>query len=89
MCDLTVDVAAICTAHGYSPEFLDGCIDQARELEADGLCVVVGRQVTTPEANRRLVRVTAACFDRAFGLVAFLVAFLVGFFMIASPWSSA
>ena len=63
MCDLTVDVAAVCTAHGYSPEFLDGCIDQARELEADGLCVVVGRQVTTPEANRRLVRVTAACFD--------------------------
>ena len=63
MCDLTVDVAAVCTAHGYSPEFLDGCIDQAREFEADGLCVVVGRQVTTPEANRRLVRVTAACFD--------------------------
>ena len=63
MCDLTVDVAAVCAANGYPSHFLDGCIETARELEADGLCVVLGRRVTVPEDNRRLVRVTAACFD--------------------------
>jgi oxygen-independent coproporphyrinogen-3 oxidase len=63
MCDLEVDVAAICDAHGYRADHLDASIAKARELEAEGLCVVTGRKLAVPEAARRLVRVAAACFD--------------------------
>jgi oxygen-independent coproporphyrinogen-3 oxidase len=63
MCDLEVDVAAICTANSYPADHLDACIAKARELEADGLCMVAGRRLTVPQEARRLVRVAAACFD--------------------------
>lgn len=63
MCDLTVDVGSICGAHGVDPASLDACLDRVLALESDGLCHVEGRVVTVPEASRRLVRVTAACFD--------------------------
>lgn len=63
MCDLEVDVAAICTANSYPADHLDACIAKARELEADGLCTVAGRRLTVPQEARRLVRVAAACFD--------------------------
>jgi oxygen-independent coproporphyrinogen-3 oxidase len=63
MCDLEVDVAAICEAQGYRADYLDACLAKARELEAEGLCVMSGRKLSVPEEARRLVRVAAACFD--------------------------
>lgn len=63
MCDLEADVAAICVDHGYHVDHLDACIAKARELEVDGLCAVADRKLTVPQDARRLVRVTAACFD--------------------------
>jgi oxygen-independent coproporphyrinogen III oxidase len=63
MCDLHVDVGAVCEAQGYSADALDACIESARQLEADGLCAVQGRKLTVPQNARRLVRVAAACFD--------------------------
>lgn len=63
MCDLAVDVAAVCQAHGFPPDALDAGLAEAAALEGDGLAVVRGRSIRVPEAARRLVRVAAACFD--------------------------
>lgn len=63
MCELAVDVAAVCLAHGYPADHLDACIADARALEPDGLCRVAGRSLAVPQEARRLVRVAAACFD--------------------------
>ena len=63
MCDLRVDVGELCLSHGFAPDALDESLDQARGLEAEGLCVVRGRAVLVDEPARRLVRAAAACFD--------------------------
>jgi oxygen-independent coproporphyrinogen-3 oxidase len=65
MCDLTADVGAICRAEGFAEDALDAGLDQARALEADGLCRVEGREVAIPPEARRLMRAPAACFDAA------------------------
>jgi oxygen-independent coproporphyrinogen-3 oxidase len=63
MCDLSVDVAAVCRAHGAPEDALDGELHDCEMLAAEGLCAVVGRRVTTRAPARRLVRAVAACFD--------------------------
>lgn len=63
MCDLDVDVAAQCRAHGASPDALDDSLELACALQPDGLCEVTGRRIVVPEAARRLLRAVAACFD--------------------------
>jgi oxygen-independent coproporphyrinogen-3 oxidase len=63
MCDLSVDVGAVCTSHGHAPDALDAGIAAAAALGEDGICEVAGRRVRVPEAARRLVRAAAACFD--------------------------
>jgi len=63
MCDLTVDFGEICHANGWSVGTLDAALPQLRELEAQGLCTVEGRRVTTLPHARRLVRAVAAAFD--------------------------
>ena len=63
MCDLTVDVGALCTAHGFDAGALDEALAGATALQADGLCVVDGRRVTVPPEAHRVMRVAAACFD--------------------------
>ena len=63
MCDLEVDVGAICVERGNPANALDGCFRGLRELEALDLCRVEGRVVRVPQAARRLVRTIAACFD--------------------------
>ena len=64
MCDLAVDVAAVCTSHGVSPDALDACLEDLRPLQAEGLCRLDGRRVAIPEPARRLMRTVAACFDQ-------------------------
>lgn len=63
MCDLHVDVGAVCLDHGREVSTLDPAIAAARALESDGLCQVDGRRVRVPHAMGRIVRVVAACFD--------------------------
>lgn len=63
MCDLAVDVAAVCTERGFAADVLDECIDAASLLEPDGLCRVRGRAIQVPQEACRLMRVVAACFD--------------------------
>lgn len=63
MCDLTVDVEAVCRSQGFDPAALDEAVAAAAALEADGLCRVEGRRVTIPDEAHRLMRVVAACFD--------------------------
>ena len=63
MCDLQVDVGAVCLDHGREVSTLDPAIAKARALEPDGLCQVDGRTLRVPAEMARLVRVVAACFD--------------------------
>lgn len=63
MCDLRVDVGAVCTDRGFAPDALDSCFAGIAELEPLGLCRLRGRVVEVPAAAARLVRTVAACFD--------------------------
>lgn len=64
MCDLEVDVGAACLDHGCAVTALDDSLIEARALEVDGLCVVVGRMIRVSPELSRLVRIVAACFDQ-------------------------
>lgn len=63
MCDLAVDVGAVCVSQGFGADALDACLDGVRALETEGLCRLDGRRVAIPEPARRLMRTVAACFD--------------------------
>jgi oxygen-independent coproporphyrinogen-3 oxidase len=63
MCDLAVDVGAVCTRNGARPQELDGAFDALRALERQGLCTVDGLLVTVAPEAARLVRVVASAFD--------------------------
>ncbi|MBA4805722.1 MAG: oxygen-independent coproporphyrinogen III oxidase [Brevundimonas sp.] len=63
MCDLQVDVGAVCAGRGFPVDALDAAFPALAELEALGLCRVRGRMVQTPAEAARLVRAVAACFD--------------------------
>lgn len=63
MCDLRVDVGAVCVDRGFAPEALDSCFSGIAELEPLGLCRRKGRVVEVPVEAARLVRTVAACFD--------------------------
>ncbi|MBX7250068.1 MAG: oxygen-independent coproporphyrinogen III oxidase [Caulobacteraceae bacterium] len=63
MCDLGVDVGALCRAHGFDQGFLDENLSSTAALQADGLSRVIDRRVEIPPAARRLARVVAARFD--------------------------
>ena len=63
MCDLRVDVGAVCEERGFPVDALDSCLGALKELEALDLCVVRGRVVHVPQAAARLMRTVAACFD--------------------------
>jgi oxygen-independent coproporphyrinogen-3 oxidase len=63
MCDLAVDVDAVCREHGFDTSTLDEAVRGAAALEADGLCQVDGRRIRIPANASRVMRVVAACFD--------------------------
>jgi len=63
MCELQVDVVAVCRAHGFEADHLNEAIQAAAELARLGLCQVEAGRITVPEPARRLLRLTAACFD--------------------------
>ena len=63
MCDLSVDGAAVCRAHGVPEESLDAAISEVAALQDAGLSRVDGRTVSVPREAYRLMRAVAACFD--------------------------
>lgn len=63
MCDLAVDVDALCRDHGFDPSTLDGAVAAAAALQSGGLCEVDGRRIPIPADASRVMRVVAACFD--------------------------
>ena len=63
MCNLTVDVAEVCTELAAPPGSLDASLAAAVGLAEAGLCTVSGNCITVPDAARTLLRTVAQCFD--------------------------
>lgn len=63
MCDMRVDVEAVCAAHGFAPDHLAGSLASLAAVAVAGLCALDGAVVAIPEKARRLMRVVAAAFD--------------------------
>lgn len=64
MCDLRVDVEAVCEKYGQKPDSLMPAFDALRPAEADGVCSIDGWTITIPEDARILMRTVAAAFDK-------------------------
>lgn len=63
MCDLSVDVEAICRDQEMSSDLLAESLDAVDALALAGLCRRDGAVISIPETARRLMRVVAAAFD--------------------------
>jgi oxygen-independent coproporphyrinogen III oxidase len=63
MCDLRVDLGALCADHGAKVTELADSIGRLEPLIADNLVVVDGNRVMMTEKGRPLVRLAAAAFD--------------------------
>jgi oxygen-independent coproporphyrinogen-3 oxidase len=64
MCDLALDVDAVCARFGADPSQFDGELDTLAGLESDGLLIRQGRRITITDEGRPLVRAACAAFDR-------------------------
>lgn len=63
MCDLRVDLAAICTDHGAPETALDDALPRLARLAEDGLVKMEGRRIEVPWTARAFLRPIAMCFD--------------------------
>jgi len=63
MCDLSVDLGAICRAHGTDPSHFASELIAMDTLAADGIVVRNGDTLTVPEHARVCVRAVCAVFD--------------------------
>jgi oxygen-independent coproporphyrinogen-3 oxidase len=64
MCDLALDVEAVCACFDADPAQFDEDLDTLAGLESDGLLIRQGRQITITDEGRPLVRAACAAFDR-------------------------
>lgn len=64
MCDLHVDVNAVCETYGRDPGELLSSFDTLAPMQDDGLCSIEGWQITIPEEARILMRSVASAFDK-------------------------
>jgi oxygen-independent coproporphyrinogen-3 oxidase len=64
MCDLTVDVADICAAHGRDTSALAPELQRLDQLAAHDLVVRQDSRITVPEPARPFVRSVCAVFDQ-------------------------
>ena len=64
MCDLTLDVEAVCARFGVDPAQFDDELDTLAGLQSDGLLIRQGRKITMTDEGRPLVRAACAAFDR-------------------------
>ncbi len=63
MCDMQVDVARVCSAHGWPLPSFAAELSRLREMEADGLITRRGAHIAVTNLGRPFVRVVAAAFD--------------------------
>jgi oxygen-independent coproporphyrinogen-3 oxidase len=63
MCDLTVDLAAVCSRHGRAVHSLANELERLRAFEADGLLTLDHARVTLSPAGRLLMRSVCTVFD--------------------------
>lgn len=63
MCDFTVDVAALCDAHGLDPDHLLRDNAALEALERDGLVQRYNAVIRVDDRHRFVVRAVAAAFD--------------------------
>lgn len=63
MCDLTVDIGAVCARHKANPEDLAPSFPRLKALAQDGVIHFDGSRVLMPEDSRLLVRKVASVFD--------------------------
>lgn len=64
MCDLALDVEAVCARFGADPAQFDQDLTALAGLESDGLVIRRGRTITITDEGRPLVRAACAVFDR-------------------------
>ena len=64
MCDLEVDLAAACAAHGNDPPRFDPELEALARMAEDGIVTINGHRIRVSEECRPLLRVVAAVFDR-------------------------
>ncbi|MCW9045139.1 MAG: oxygen-independent coproporphyrinogen III oxidase [Alphaproteobacteria bacterium] len=63
MCDLEVDVGAVCAEHNADPAPYRAELGKLDNLVEDGLAVINGNSIAMTEKGRYLVRIAAAAFD--------------------------
>ena len=64
MCDLKVDLADVCQAHGASAERFAAELSALDELARDGLVMRNGSEITVPQGARAFVRSVCAVFNQ-------------------------
>lgn len=63
MCNMRVDLPAICREHGVNEDFFAAEEAKLQTLAADDICTLKNGVVTLPEEGRPLMRLVAATFD--------------------------
>ncbi|MCA0418341.1 MAG: oxygen-independent coproporphyrinogen III oxidase [Proteobacteria bacterium] len=63
MCDLTVDIDAICARHQADPSILESSFQRLGQLSQEGVVRLDGHRVSLPDEARLLVRKVASAFD--------------------------
>ncbi len=64
MCDMGVDLAAICQRYDRPPNGFDPELDAMKDMEADGLVAMDGFHIRVREEARPFLRSVCAVFDR-------------------------
>ncbi|MDS4009950.1 MAG: oxygen-independent coproporphyrinogen III oxidase [Defluviicoccus sp.] len=63
MCALSVDLDAVCRAHGVAADRFAAELERLQPLAADGLVTIAGGRITVTDEGRPFVRLAAAVFD--------------------------
>ena len=63
MCDMAVDLEAVCARHGAAPEVFTAELESLAPMRADGVVAVDGWRISVAEAARPLLRTVCAAFD--------------------------